>query len=94
MRDTVLRILEIEKELSLRGAAEKTVEYHAGKIREICEKLGWQNDGCSRYSALIDSAANQKTLSSVKSVSELFAENGILVNPNVNKEICFREFPR
>ena len=38
-------------------------------------------------SALIDSAANQKTLSSPKSVSELFYEQGILVNPNVNKDL-------
>ena len=38
-------------------------------------------------SALIDSAANQKTLASPKSVTELFYEHGILVNPNVNKDI-------
>jgi hypothetical protein len=37
--------------------------------------------------ALIDSAANQKTLASQKSVSDLFYENGILVNPKVNKDV-------
>ena len=37
--------------------------------------------------ALIDSAANQKTLASSKSVTELFYENGILVNPRVNKDL-------
>jgi hypothetical protein len=36
---------------------------------------------------LIDSAANQKTLASQKSVVDLFYDNGILVNPNVNKDV-------
>ena len=39
------------------------------------------------YYALIDSAANQKTLAGVKSVSELFFEQGITVNPKVNKDL-------
>ena len=38
-------------------------------------------------SALIDSAANQRTLASSKSVSELFYERGILVNANVDKDV-------
>ena len=42
------------------------------------------------YYALIDSAANQKTLAGVKSVSELFYDLGITVNSKVNKDI--REF--
>ena len=37
--------------------------------------------------ALIDSAANQRTLASPKSVSELFYERGILVDTNVNKDV-------
>ena len=37
--------------------------------------------------ALIDSAANQRTLAGVKSVSELFYERGINVNANVNKDL-------
>jgi hypothetical protein len=37
--------------------------------------------------ALIDSAANQKTLASQKSVTDLFHDNGILVNPNVNQDV-------
>ena len=37
--------------------------------------------------ALIDSAANQRTLASAKSVSELFYDNGILVNSRVNKDL-------
>ncbi len=67
--------------------AGKTVDYHAGKIKEISEKLGWQKDADGRYRALIDSAANQKTLAAVKSVTELFYEQGILADPNVNKEL-------
>lgn len=36
---------------------------------------------------MIDSAANQKTLASLKSVTELFYENGINANPKVNKDL-------
>jgi hypothetical protein len=37
--------------------------------------------------ALIDSAANQHTLSGTKSVAELFCERGILVNTQVDKDV-------
>lgn len=67
--------------------AEKTVEYHADRIKRISARLGWRKDANGRISALIDSAANQKTLAAVKSVSELFYEQGINVNPNVNKDL-------
>ncbi len=67
--------------------AGKDVDYHAERIKEICKKLGWHTDGKGRVEALIDSAANQRTLASAKSVSELFYERGILVNPNVNKDL-------
>ena len=36
---------------------------------------------------MIDSAAKQRTLSGVKSVVELFYERGILVNPDVEKDL-------
>lgn len=65
----------------------KDVAYHAGKIKEICRNLGWKPSKNGMYNALIDSAANQKTLASQKSVTELFYENGILVNPRVNKDM-------
>ena len=68
-------------------ASMQTVEWHAEKIKSICEKLGWPKRGDGRYDSLIDSAANQKTLSSNKSVTELFWENGIAANPNVNKDM-------
>ena len=67
--------------------AGKDVDYHAERIKEICKKLGWHTDNKGRIEALIDSAANQRTLASAKSVSELFYERGILVNPNVNKDL-------
>ena len=67
--------------------AKKSVEYHAERIKEISNTLGWKKDCTGRISALIDSAANQKTLSSLKSVTELFYDFGINVNPKVNKDL-------
>lgn len=67
--------------------AGKEISYHANKIKEICSKLGWKKDVRGRINALIDSAANQKTLASVNSVTELFEEQGVLVNPKVNKDL-------
>ena len=66
--------------------AEKTVDYHAKKIKEIANRLNWHTRPDGRLSALIDSAANQKTLASSKSVTQLFFEHGIACNPNVNKD--------
>ena len=57
------------------------------KIKEISNRLNWKRDVKGRVSAIIDSAANQKTLASNKSVCELFYDNGILVNPKVNKDV-------
>ncbi|MDE7300689.1 MAG: hypothetical protein K2N47_00820, partial [Clostridia bacterium] len=68
-------------------AAGKDIDYHSRCIREISIALGWKTDQKGRLSALIDSAANQRTLAAVKSVSELFSEKGILVNPKVNKDV-------
>lgn len=68
-------------------AAGKDVDFHAAAIREICDKLDWKRDSRGRVCALIDSAAKQRTLSGVKSVCELFYERGILVNPDVNKDL-------
>ena len=68
-------------------AAGKDIDYHAQKIKEISARLGWKTDGQGRVRALIDSAAKQRTLASVKSVAELFYERGILVNPDVDKDM-------
>ena len=65
----------------------QTVEYHSGKIKEICKRLGWPAASNGMYGAIIDSAANQRTLSSPKNVCEIFYDNGILVNPKVNKDL-------
>jgi len=67
--------------------AEKSLEWHAQKIKEQCERLHWHKKQNGMIEALIDSAANQKTLSGEKSVAELFFDNGILVNTKVNKNL-------
>lgn len=68
-------------------ASNKTIEYHAEKIKEISKILNWKTTHNGMIESLIDSAANQKTLASQKSVTDLFYENGIIVNPNVNKDV-------
>lgn len=65
----------------------RDIDYHADCIKKICQKLGWKRDFSGRISALIDSAANQKTLAYSKSVTELFYEKGINANPRVNKDM-------
>ena len=67
--------------------AKRDIGYHAGKINEISDIIGWHRDGKGRIVALIDSAANQRTLASQKSVTELFYEYGIVANPKVNKDL-------
>lgn len=67
--------------------AKKDIVYHANKIKEICQKLCWHTDFNGNISALIDSAANQRTLAASKSVAELFYDQGINVNTNVNKDL-------
>lgn len=68
-------------------AAGRDIDYHADCIKEICKKIDWHYAYNGRIRALIDSAAKQRTLGSVKSVVELFYERGILVNPNVEKDL-------
>ena len=67
--------------------AGREISYHAEKIKAIAKRLGWKTDSFGRISSLIDSAANQRTLSGVKSVTELFFEQGIAVNPKVDKDL-------
>ncbi len=68
-------------------AAGKDVDFHARAIHEISERLGWKRDAKGRVAALIDSAAGQRTLAASKSVSELFYERGVLVDPDVDKDL-------
>ncbi|MBQ2723406.1 MAG: terminase family protein [Clostridia bacterium] len=67
--------------------AGKDVGWHAQKIKDKCARLGWKKDRLGNVEALIDSAANQVNLNGLKSVSQLFYENGISVNPKVNKDM-------
>ncbi len=67
--------------------AKKSIEYHSQKIKEISGFLGWKRANNGMISALIDSAANQRTLASEKNVVELFYDNEILVNSRVNKDL-------
>ena len=67
--------------------AGKDVGYHAQRIYDISDSLGWKRNSNGKISALIDSAANQKTLASLKSVSELFYDFGINVNTRVDKDM-------
>ncbi len=65
----------------------KSVEQHVQSIKEICKRLNWHTCHNGMIEALIDSAANQHTLAGVKSVAELFYDNGVLVNTKVNKDV-------
>ena len=65
----------------------KDIEYHTNRIFELADRLDWHRDSKGRLLALIDSAANQHTLASTKSVAEIFYEKGIVVNANVNKDM-------
>ncbi len=67
--------------------AGRDVKHHSDMIRNICMRLDWHTDGRGRINALIDSAAGQRTLASERSVCDLFYDNGILVNPKVNKDM-------
>ncbi len=67
--------------------AGRDVDYHAEEIKRTCARLDWHTDGRGRICALIDSAAKQRTLGAMKSVAELFYERGILVNPQVEKDL-------
>lgn len=67
--------------------ADKDIIYHSNAIKAISNKLEWRLGFGGKIEAIIDSAANQKTLAGTKSVVELFFENGILVNPKVNKDL-------
>ena len=67
--------------------ANLTVEEHAVAIKTICKSLGWPVGFNGMIETLIDSAGTQKTLASEKSVVDLFYDNGINANPNVNKDL-------
>ena len=63
--------------------AQRDVEYHADRIKQISRQLGWKNG--AELTVLMDSAANQRTLNGQRSVAELFREQGVNVNTRVDK---------
>lgn len=65
----------------------KTISHHAACIHDISKQLGWHTNRNGMLECLIDSAANQRTLASEKSVTELFYEHGILASTRVNKDV-------
>lgn len=67
--------------------ANRSVAYHAQKIREISDSLNWKRNKAGQIEALCDSAANQRTLNGERSVAELFCDNGVLVNTRVDKSV-------
>ncbi len=67
--------------------AGQSVAHHCDMIKAISKRLDWHTDKKGRLSALIDSAANQHTLNGERSVAELFADGGVLVDTHVNKDL-------
>ena len=67
--------------------AGRDVKYHCEAIRRISAGLHWKTNKRGEVEALIDSAANQRTLAAERSVSELFWENGVAVNAKVDKNV-------
>ena len=63
------------------------VDEHAAAIHAISEQIGWKRDAKGRIAAIIDPAADARTLASAKSVTELFAERGILASTRVDKDV-------
>ncbi len=63
------------------------VDEHAEAISRISDSLGWKRDERGRLKAIIDRAAEAKTLNGRRSVTELFYECGILADPRVNKDV-------
>ncbi len=66
---------------------DRDVSYHAERINEIADSLNWHRDMDGKLTALIDSAAGQRTLASTQSVAELFRDKGIAVDTRVNKDM-------
>jgi phage terminase large subunit-like protein len=67
--------------------AGESVEWHSRRLHEIASRLRWPTKYGGMLESLIDSAANQKTLAAEKSVTELFYENKIAADTNVEKDV-------
>ncbi len=64
---------------------EMTADRHAAEILAIAKENGWPLTETGYLSAIIDTAATQRTAASEKSVVDLFLEHGIICDPRVNK---------
>lgn len=64
----------------------QSVEWHAEQLHEIANRLSWPKRN-GMLEALIDSAANQKTLAAEKSVTELFWEHNVAADTGVEKDV-------
>lgn len=58
---------------------------HMREIEHVSRELDWKRDVHGHLSCVMDTAADQRTLQSEKSVAELFRREGLNVNTNVNK---------
>ena len=65
----------------------RDIGYHSEVIHRISDEMHWHRNSNGMIEALIDSAANQTTLASIRSVADLFYDYNILVNTNVNKDV-------
>ncbi|MDE6550382.1 MAG: terminase family protein [Clostridia bacterium] len=65
----------------------KDVDFHAERIKSLAAALDWHCDSKGRLQGVADSAANQRTLASSKSVTQLFYERDILLDTNVDKDV-------
>lgn len=65
----------------------RDIRYHCEVIHRISDEMHWHRNSNGMIEALIDSAANQTTLASIRSVADLFYDYNILVNTNVNKDV-------
>ena len=58
---------------------------HMKAIDNVARALDWKRDVRDHLSCIMDAAADQHSLQSERSVAEVFRENGMNVNTNVNK---------
>lgn len=66
--------------------AGQSVEWHAGQLHAIATRLNWPIRN-GKLEALIDSAANQRTLAAERTVTELFYEHDVLADTGVEKDV-------
>jgi len=66
--------------------AGESVEWHAEQLHNLANQLNWPKRN-GMLEALIDSAANQRTLAAERTVTELFYEHNVLADTGVEKDV-------